>query len=194
MLSGEALRVVLDTHRLEEQHESGRAGRPDRRRLGRAVARTAATSTSCSPSAAAPTGGRRDLDVRQPVARPLAGALLRRRIAARVPADLAADADDEQGDGDDARHRDDHLGRGQLGIGQGVLDAVADGLIEATGDLIVLVAVWIDGRADDETAVREAAARRCGRRSGCASRAVTRPPPPARRRARHGPNPFYSGG
>ena len=46
-----------------------------------------------------PDGGRRDLDVRPSVARPLAGALLRRRIAARVPADLAADADDEQGDG-----------------------------------------------------------------------------------------------
>ena len=45
-------------------------------------------------------------------------------------------------------------GAAQLGIGQGVLDAVADGLIEPTGDLIVLVAVWIDGNANDETAVR----------------------------------------
>jgi 5,6,7,8-tetrahydromethanopterin hydro-lyase len=45
-------------------------------------------------------------------------------------------------------------GPGQLGIGQGVLDAVADGLIEATGDLFVLVALWIDARSDDETAVR----------------------------------------
>ena len=48
-------------------------------------------------------------------------------------------------------------GAGQLGIGQAVLDSVADGLIEASGDLIVLVAIWLDGRADDETAVREAA-------------------------------------
>ena len=48
-------------------------------------------------------------------------------------------------------------GAAQLGIGQGVLDAVADELIEATGDLYVLVAVWVDARADDETAVREAA-------------------------------------
>jgi formaldehyde-activating enzyme len=47
-------------------------------------------------------------------------------------------------------------GAAQLGIGQGVLDAVADGLIEATGDLLVLVAVWVDAAADDETAVREA--------------------------------------
>jgi formaldehyde-activating enzyme len=47
-------------------------------------------------------------------------------------------------------------GAAQLGIGQGVLDAVADGLLEATGDLLVLVAVWVDPTADDETAVREA--------------------------------------
>jgi formaldehyde-activating enzyme len=47
-------------------------------------------------------------------------------------------------------------GAAQLGIGQGVLDAVADRLIEATGDLLVLVAVWVDPSADDETAVRTA--------------------------------------
>jgi formaldehyde-activating enzyme len=47
-------------------------------------------------------------------------------------------------------------GAAQLGIGQGVLDAVAGGVIEATGDLLVLVAVWVDPAADDETAVREA--------------------------------------
>jgi formaldehyde-activating enzyme len=47
-------------------------------------------------------------------------------------------------------------GAAQLGIGQGVLDAVSDGLIEATGDLLVLVAVWIDTVANDETAVRAA--------------------------------------
>ncbi len=45
-------------------------------------------------------------------------------------------------------------GAAQLGIGQGVLDAVADGLIEASGDLLVLVAVWVDPAASDETAVR----------------------------------------
>ncbi|HYI74337.1 MAG TPA: formaldehyde-activating enzyme [Gaiellaceae bacterium] len=47
-------------------------------------------------------------------------------------------------------------GAAQLGIGQGVLDAVADGLVEATGDLLVLVAVWVDPAANDETAVRKA--------------------------------------
>ena len=54
------------------------------------------------------------------------------------------------------RHQTITWGAAQLGIGQGVLDAVADGLIEATGDLLVLVAVWVDPAADDETAVREA--------------------------------------
>jgi formaldehyde-activating enzyme len=47
-------------------------------------------------------------------------------------------------------------GAAQLGIGQGVLDAVADGLIEASGDLYVLVAVWVDPAAADDNAVREA--------------------------------------
>jgi formaldehyde-activating enzyme len=47
-------------------------------------------------------------------------------------------------------------GAAQLGIGQGVLDAVADGLLEATGDLVVLVAVWVDPSAENETAVRTA--------------------------------------
>ncbi len=54
----------------------------------------------------------------------------------------------------DERHQTITWGAAQLGIGQGVLDAVADGLIDATGDLIVLVAVWVDPLADDETAVR----------------------------------------
>jgi formaldehyde-activating enzyme len=45
-------------------------------------------------------------------------------------------------------------GAAQLGIGQGVLDAVADGLLEANDDVLVLVAVWVDPSANDETAVR----------------------------------------
>ena len=56
----------------------------------------------------------------------------------------------------ESRHQTMTWGAAQLGIGQGVLDAVADGLIEATGDLLVLVAVWVDPAADDETAVRAA--------------------------------------
>ena len=37
-----------------------------------------------------------------------------------------------------------------------MLDAVADGLLEATADVLVLVAVWVDPAAEDETAVRRA--------------------------------------
>jgi 5,6,7,8-tetrahydromethanopterin hydro-lyase len=49
-------------------------------------------------------------------------------------------------------------GAAQLGIAQGVLDAVADGLLDAeeAGEVIVLVAVWVDRDAHDETAVRAA--------------------------------------
>ena len=57
----------------------------------------------------------------------------------------------------DDRHQTITWGAGQLGIAQGVLDAVADGLLEPSGDLVVLVCVWIDPAASDETAVRGAA-------------------------------------
>ena len=52
------------------------------------------------------------------------------------------------------RHETITWGAAQLGIGQGVLDAVADGLLEPTDELAVLVAVWVDPNATDETAVR----------------------------------------
>ena len=55
----------------------------------------------------------------------------------------------------DDRHQTLTWGAAQLGIAQGVLDAVADGVLEATGDLLVLVAVWVDPGASDETAVRD---------------------------------------
>lgn len=57
----------------------------------------------------------------------------------------------------DDRHQTITWGAGQLGIAQGVLDAVADGLLEPTGELVVLVCIWIDPGASDETAVRDAA-------------------------------------
>jgi 5,6,7,8-tetrahydromethanopterin hydro-lyase len=49
-------------------------------------------------------------------------------------------------------------GAAQLGIAQGVLDAVADGLIDANeaADVVVLVAVWVDPQAHDQTAVKRA--------------------------------------
>jgi 5,6,7,8-tetrahydromethanopterin hydro-lyase len=54
------------------------------------------------------------------------------------------------------RHQTLTWGAAQLGIGQGVLDAVADGLLVADSDTIVFVAVWVDPAAADETAVRAA--------------------------------------
>jgi formaldehyde-activating enzyme len=47
-------------------------------------------------------------------------------------------------------------GAAQLGIAQGVLDAVAEKLIPCSGDLVVFVAIYIDPGATDETAVRVA--------------------------------------
>jgi formaldehyde-activating enzyme len=92
------------------------------------------------------------------------------------------------------RHQTMTWGAAQLGIGQGVLDAVADGLIEASGDLLVLVAVWIDPAAEDETAVRQAS--RAATRKALGVCAEGRDPNAAaalvdRRDSLR--NPFYSG-
>src|SRR3954449_10712343 len=54
------------------------------------------------------------------------------------------------------RHQTLPWGAAQLGLGQGVLDAVADGLLAADADTIVFVAIWIYEAAGDETAVRHA--------------------------------------
>lgn len=94
---------------------------------------------------------------------------------------------------------DEHLqtftwGAAQLGIAQGVLDAVADGLIEATHELIVLVAVWIDASATDENAVREAA--RAGTHKAIATCVNGRDPDDAQRLVDDRDslrNPFYGG-
>ena len=94
----------------------------------------------------------------------------------------------------DDRHQTLTWGAAQLGLGQGVLDAVADGLIEATDELVVLVAVWVDPNASDETAIRlanRAAVRKAlgmcvsGRDPEAAARLV------AERDSLQ--NPFYSG-
>ncbi|HZQ15792.1 MAG TPA: formaldehyde-activating enzyme [Gaiellaceae bacterium] len=57
----------------------------------------------------------------------------------------------------DDHHQTVTWGAAQLGIAQGVLDAVAEGLLEATQELLVLVAVWVEAAADDETALRKGA-------------------------------------
>jgi 5,6,7,8-tetrahydromethanopterin hydro-lyase len=47
-------------------------------------------------------------------------------------------------------------GAAQLGVAQGVLDAVAEGIIDPAdaAELVLLVPVWVDEAASDETAVR----------------------------------------
>jgi 5,6,7,8-tetrahydromethanopterin hydro-lyase len=49
-------------------------------------------------------------------------------------------------------------GAGQLGIAQGVLDAVADGVIDAeeAAEIVILVAAWADVAAHDEAAYKQA--------------------------------------
>jgi formaldehyde-activating enzyme len=54
------------------------------------------------------------------------------------------------------RHQTLTWGAGQLGIAQGVLDAVAEGLVQAVISDLVFVAIYIDPAAADETAVRVA--------------------------------------
>lgn len=49
------------------------------------------------------------------------------------------------------------FGAAGVGISQGVLDIVAEGLLTADQETIVFVSLWIDGAAEDETAVRDAA-------------------------------------
>ncbi|HLF68929.1 MAG TPA: formaldehyde-activating enzyme [Gaiellaceae bacterium] len=94
----------------------------------------------------------------------------------------------------DERHQQMTWGAAQLGIGQGVLDAVADGLLEATGDLLVLVAVWVDPAASDETALREAS--RAATRKAIGACVEGRDPGAAAdlvRRRDSLRNPFYGG-
>jgi formaldehyde-activating enzyme len=92
------------------------------------------------------------------------------------------------------RHQTMTWGAAQLGIGQGVLDAVADGLLEADRETIVLVAIWIDAAASDETAVR-LASREAMR--AAVGEAVNGPDPAAAARLVRDrgalANPFYGG-
>jgi 5,6,7,8-tetrahydromethanopterin hydro-lyase len=94
----------------------------------------------------------------------------------------------------DERHQTMTWGAAQLGIGQGVLDAVADGLLVPDAETVVFVAVWVDPTADDEAAVR-AANREAVRRA--IGEAVQGPDPRAVERLvrERGSlrNPFYGG-
>ncbi len=95
----------------------------------------------------------------------------------------------------DERHQTLTWGAAQLGIGQGVLDAVADDVLAADGDTIVLVAVWIDAAARDERAVRDAA--RAAMRAGVQAAVRGTPEGAARRLVEERDaltNPFYGAG
>ena len=92
------------------------------------------------------------------------------------------------------RHQTITWGAAQLGIAQGVLDAVAQGLIEASGDLIVFVTIYIDVGASDETAVRESS--RAATLKGIRTAVSGRDPDDVRalvQRRDSVRNPFYSG-
>ena len=110
----------------------------------------------------------------------------------RLRAGLAADADDEQGDDASERHAALTWGAAQLGIAQGVLDAVADGPARGErGADRPGRRLGRPGRASDETAVRMAnreAVR--ARRSATASRAATPRRGGARRPPRHAAQPL----
>lgn len=85
-------------------------------------------------------------------------------------------------------------GAGQLGIAQGVLDAVADGLLPATDEVLVLAAIYVEPTVGDETALRRAsrAATLTALRVACRGR----DPQAARAlvdRRDHLRSPFYSG-
>jgi len=55
------------------------------------------------------------------------------------------------------RHASLTWGAAQLGVASGVLDAVAEGLIDLTEapNLLLIAAVWVDPKADDDDAVYE---------------------------------------
>ena len=87
-------------------------------------------------------------------------------------------------------------GAAQLGIAQGVLDAVAEGRLDAeeAADVLLLVAVWVDPGANDETAVRTA--NREATRAAIAD--ALEPPAPEAVRALaeqrdHATNAYYTG-
>jgi formaldehyde-activating enzyme len=85
-------------------------------------------------------------------------------------------------------------GAAQLGLGQGTLDAVADGLLEPSDDVIVFVAIWVNPGATDQTAIRLAA--RLAVRKAIGLAVMGRDPGAARAlvdRRDELRNPFYTG-
>lgn len=88
-------------------------------------------------------------------------------------------------------------GAAQLGIAQGVLDAVAEGVLPAAevDSMVLLVAVWVDPKAHDEVTVK--AANRAAMRAALADAMTARSPKEitalAARREKAS-SPYYGGG
>jgi 5,6,7,8-tetrahydromethanopterin hydro-lyase len=80
-------------------------------------------------------------------------------------------------------------GAAQLGIAQGVLDAVADEALDP--DLVLLVALWVDPEAHDETALR--IANREAVRAAIADALDPGDPRALAARREDGTNAFYTG-
>jgi formaldehyde-activating enzyme len=87
------------------------------------------------------------------------------------------------------------FGAATVGTAQGVLDCVADGLLEADQETVVFVALWIDPAADDETRIKHAAREAVG--AATREAVVGRDPAAARSlvdRRDELTHPFYGGG
>jgi formaldehyde-activating enzyme len=94
----------------------------------------------------------------------------------------------------EATHQTITWGAGQLGIAQGVLDAVSQELVPCSIEVLVFVAIYIDPGATDETAVRIAS--REATLKGIRTATEGRDPQAARAlvdRRDHLRSPFYGG-
>ena len=179
MRGGAALRVVLD---LEEARDDGSAGRPDRRGL---VGRGAERQPHQRRARAARLAHRRGRRGRagRPAARARAVPRLPVAGARRAPGRRSSSTSRPIDGGRSARSPG---ARRSSAIAQGVLDAVADGLVDPAeaAEVIVLVAVWVDpGRARrdrGQAGEPRGDARRDRRRAAAAGRG-------ARARARRAP-------
>ena len=153
MHSGTALRVVLELDR--RTHDGSTRSTAGSVRRGPARCRTEATSTSPSPGGDLPRRPRWRLSS-APGGRPCSLPRLPDpgTTVVRPLTIVVNKATLERG----SEHERITWGAAQLGIAQGMLDAVHDGLLGAAeaAELVCLVAVWVDPAVDDETAVRHA--------------------------------------
>ena len=194
--SGEALRVVLDlAQAAKETHGPGRPGRTDRRGVGRRQAERQPRQRGARPAREPDRGGGdRMLAHPSPGHTPVLVCVGPEESAYEPvwPPTLMMNKATALEDA----HQTMTWGAAQLGIGQGVLDAVADGLLEASRrPARARRGLGRPGRGRRDRRPRSRTARRCARRSAtCVS---GRDPEAAARlvaaRATRVTNPFYGG-